>query len=1259
MDMDPQRFELGIPGFTYGDLYDPARLGDLLDAFDAYVAEADPRLFEEYAAYRAARGTGMPARAISDVLVRTAPYVSRFLARLFRVEDDRRAQAEAIRRDFDPIFTYRRGIVARVEARYRSERVEEWDVAGLERAVDLLRRVALPDAAEDPDAERAVSRAASELLALAEHYERAGKGRAERDPQADDRLAGIIERLAGHPEAAEVFAQALAAGTRREQVEGLLEHVRRWTFAALHHPELQAKVRGWVSLRQLKRTDFTRLVEFDRRLNAGLELLEGPQGRRRQRDGFALTDKRFSERQVLFEVDHCIYCHERDTDSCSKGMRKKDGELRANPLGVTLTGCPLEEKISEAHVLKREGDNLGALAVIMIDNPMVPGTGHRICNDCMKGCIYQKVEPVNIPQIETNILTDILFMPWGFEIYGLLTRWNPLNVEQPHALPYNGKNVLVVGLGPAGYTLAHYLLNEGFGVVGIDAFKIEPLPEELVGGNGRAAQPVRDFSTLYEALDRRVMAGFGGVAEYGITVRWDKNFLKVIYATLARRRTFAFYGGVRFGGTLTVDDAWQLGFHHIAIASGAGKPTVIDLKNNLIRGVRKASDFLMALQLTGAAKHSSMANLQVRLPAAIIGGGLTAIDTATEVAAYYPLQVEKTLARYERLVERFGEAAVLARYDREERAILDEFVAHARELRAERERAAAEGRAPDVQGLVAKWGGVTLYYRRDLNDSPAYRQNHEEVEKSLEEGVVYIPGMRPREAVPDEHGHVAAVRFERLAEREGRWAGTGEEVVVPVRSLFIAAGTSPNVIYENEHPGTFELDAKFFQRYEPAWNGEPQFTPVHDTPIPKVAKPAPFTSYHRDGRYISFFGDNHPVYAGSVVKAMASARDGYPYIVRLFERELAALEPARQAQRDAGFEALKARLDGELVATVVDVKRLTPTIVEVVAHAPMQARKFHPGQFYRIQNLEASAPVVEDTVLAAEGLALTGAWVNKEKGLISLIALEMGTSSRLCALWRRGEPIVVMGPTGTPTEVPRDKNILLAGGGLGNAVLFSIGKAMRRAGNRVVYFAGYRKPQDVFKAREIEEASDVTVWAVDPGPGVHPLPTRRPQDKTFIGNIVQAMVAYAKGDLGETPIPMQGIDHLMVIGSDTMMAAVKEARCNALEPYLRPGHTALGSINSSMQCMMKGICAQCLCKQVDPHSGEERFVYSCFNQDQPLDWVDFPNLHARLRQNSVQEKLSDQWLDYLFEKWANAEEGAERLKRNHAVAFPLGEKGTF
>ncbi len=118
------------------------------------------------------------------------------------------------------------------------------------------------------------------------------------------------------------------------------------------------------------------------------------------------------------------------------------------------------------------------------------------------------------------------------------------------------------------------------------------------------------------------MAGFGGVAEYGITVRWDKNFLKIIRLLLERRREFAMFGGVRFGGALTIESAFELGFDHVALCAGAGRPTVIPMKNGLARGVRQASDFLMALQLTGAAKANSVANLQIRMPLVVIGGGL-------------------------------------------------------------------------------------------------------------------------------------------------------------------------------------------------------------------------------------------------------------------------------------------------------------------------------------------------------------------------------------------------------------------------------------------------------------------------------------------------------------------------------------------------------------------------------------------------------------------------------------------------------------
>jgi NAD(P)H-flavin reductase len=221
---------------------------------------------------------------------------------------------------------------------------------------------------------------------------------------------------------------------------------------------------------------------------------------------------------------------------------------------------------------------------------------------------------------------------------------------------------------------------------------------------------------------------------------------------------------------------------------------------------------------------------------------------------------------------------------------------------------------------------------------------------------------------------------------------------------------------------------------------------------------------------------------------------------------------------------------------------------------------------------------------------------------------------------QKDEPVVLMGPTGAPTEIPRGETVLLAGGGLGNAVLFSIARALKDNGNRVIYFAGYRKAADVFKRDEIEAGTDQVIWSVDSG---EPIPPRRPQDLAFVGNIVQAMLWYASEP---RDFALRDVQRLIAIGSDGMMRAVRDARHGVLSHHLDPQHVGIGSINSPMQCMMKQVCAQCLQRHVDPVTGKESFVFSCFNQDQHLDHVDFTNLRARLRQNTVLEKLTNLWL---------------------------------
>src|SRR5271166_721185 len=610
-------------GATFSSLATREGLVALDKRFLAQLAAQDPALHESLLAARAAPDA-LEAKAEGHLLTSLGPILDAFVAELFGIQD---ALDEVVAgtKHLDPVHACKRLFVQRQAVKKYAD-PSSFDGAAL---------------------------------------------RAELEQMMGEKLTEIS------------FAAHVEAWERNDRKEWLDTAMRYAAWATLT-ADGRAFHEGGTLFRVPQKIDFQKLVPLATIERNGVTMLCLPEHHWRSRDGFALTDNGMNGQQALDQINYCIWCHNQGKDSCRNGLKdRKTGAFQKSPFGVTLAGCPLEEKISEMHTLRAQGHVLGALAAIAVDNPMLAATGHRICNDCMKACIYQKQEPVDIPQAETAILKDVLGLPWGFEIYSLLTRWNPLDIRRPLPLPDSGKKVLVVGLGPAGFTLAHHLMNDGHTVVAIDGLKLEPLDID-------PCDPVRDVETLYENLDDRVMAGFGGVAEYGITVRWNKNYLKLIRILLERRLQFAAFGGVRFGGgaTLSMDDAWAMGFDHVALCMGAGRPTVIDMPNNLARGVREASDFLMGLQLTGAAKMSSIANLQIRLPVVVIGGGLTAIDTATESLAYYVRQVEKFALRYRVLVAEQGEQAVLSSWTEEEAETAREFLTHAEAFRSGRPPAA-------------------------------------------------------------------------------------------------------------------------------------------------------------------------------------------------------------------------------------------------------------------------------------------------------------------------------------------------------------------------------------------------------------------------------------------------------------------------------------------------------------------------------------------------------------------------------------------
>lgn len=1151
----PTSSTLVLNNCRYESLFKSDGLKALDDRFLSVLKNTQPEWHHALLTYRE---HGLPPLQESELLIRVATLLETFIADLFQIEDAL-AQQNALTLSENPIAAFKKYYVLK-RAKKEINKVDSYPSFT---ELNTQLQTALSNAALKTD-----------------------------DLELSIALLGI-----GYLNDAE---------KNQDNIEMLVQ----WCAQALTSPEGKNAVKTFVSFQLPERLEYHDLVKTVTQSDAPLQRQSAEAASFRYRDGFKLTDTRMNAREVQDQVNYCIYCHDHEGDFCAKGFPVKKGDpaqgFKKNPLDLILTGCPLEEKISEMQFLKRDGYTLASLAMVMVDNPMCPATGHRICNDCMKACIYQKQTPVNIPQIETRVLTDALNLPWGVEIYDLLTRWNPLRQKQYVTRAYNGLKVLIAGMGPAGFTLAHHLLQEGFAVVGFDGLKIEPLQETLI------KNPIKYYRDLTEQLDERIMAGFGGVAEYGITVRWDKNFLKLIYLSLMRRPYFQVFGGIRFGGTVTVEDAFNLGFDHFAVAVGAGLPKALPIPNSMAPGMRQANDFLMALQLGNAVKPESLSQLQLELPAIVIGGGLTGVDTATEAQAYYITQVEKIAERYHILVKAEGEAAVLNDLDLPARKTLSTFLTHAKAIQTERTLAKKENRQPDFIKLIREWGGVTIAYRKNMQVSPAYINNHEELIKALEEGIYYLEHVEPVAAELDEHGYTNALIVKNTQ--------THEEHRLPARSILVATGTMPNTAYEFEHKGTFNRVNLQYQHYE---DQQGALVSAHGAEHCKTKNFGPFTSYQKEDHRVSLIGDTHPVFHGNVVKAIASGMRTYPKIVARFQSQL------NQPGESAEYDLFSKRMKHLFEARVKSVTRKNQDTLELVIQAPLAAINYRAGQFYRLQNLETEAIKTADTLFQMDPLALTAAAVNKTEGLLTFFIKEQNTNTKICQTLKPNEPIALMGPTGFRAKIPSaPETVLLLGDASALPFVHAYGREMREAGHRILSILQFNQVTDVFSQEALEAAANTVVYQFPEGR----VPTRA-SDYCFEGSDpLTALLTYHE-KAGQDAPKLADIDRIYLIGDVSLLKAFQAARQTHLKPLLCKEPAVTGAVYGHMQCMLKGVCAQCLQWQIDPETGlRTKAVFACSWQDQPLEIIDLNHLAARKQQNHLQEAFTLKWLDHSLKK---------------------------
>lgn len=107
----PSNSPLGIGGFTFADLHQPARLRELYNRFIDQVKATEPELWAEWSRYQEVPES-LTAIARGNIVVAMAPHVSRFVSALFSVGADADALIEATRA-YDILFRFKIDFVRR------------------------------------------------------------------------------------------------------------------------------------------------------------------------------------------------------------------------------------------------------------------------------------------------------------------------------------------------------------------------------------------------------------------------------------------------------------------------------------------------------------------------------------------------------------------------------------------------------------------------------------------------------------------------------------------------------------------------------------------------------------------------------------------------------------------------------------------------------------------------------------------------------------------------------------------------------------------------------------------------------------------------------------------------------------------------------------------------------------------------------------------------------------------------------------------
>ncbi len=234
---------------------------------------------------------------------------------------------------------------------------------------------------------------------------------------------------------------------------------------------------------------------------------------------------------------------------------------------------------------------------------------------------------------------------------------------------------------------------------------------------------------------------------------------------------------------------------------------------------------------------------------------------------------------------------------------------------------------------------------------------------------------------------------------------------------------------------------------------------------------------------------------------------------------------------------------------IISKKQLSEDVFTAFIDAPLVARAAKAGQFIILS--------VDNN--SGERIPLTIVEVDREKGAIRIIWQRVGKTTAHLADLKVGDSIAaVTGPLGKPTHIEKFGTVVCVGGGIGNAPLLPITKALKEAGNKVITILGARSKSILILEDEFRKVSDELIIMTDDGSYGR---------KGFVSDALKEVCQ-------KTPIP----DKAFVIGPAIMMKVC----CDVTRQFNIPTDVSLNTIMVDGT----GMCGGCRIE----YDGRPKFV---------------------------------------------------------------------